>query len=155
MGYIKSFVRRQDVAEDIFQEICVLALQKREEITDELHLKKWMRTTARFHALNSNRKRHEAHQTLDEDVANLMDRCWQQNDAIDESRLAEALSGCMSALSSVHRALLEKRFIANLDYNQLAKEMDRSTNSLYTTFSRIYASLAQCISEKLKTPVKS
>jgi len=149
MGYIKSFVRRQETAKDIFQEICVLALQKRPEINDEAHLKKWMRTSARFYALRTLRKRAESHLSLDHDVADVMDRRWNSMDSLDQSQMAEALRGCMGALSSANRRMLEKRFVANCDYDRLAKDLNRSVSSLYTAFSRIYSSLARCISDKL------
>lgn len=148
MGYIRSFVRQHELAKDIFQEVCVLALQKRQEINDEAHLKKWMRTTARFYALKNVYKRDERHLSLENDVADVLDRRWDQSDALDQSRLADALRGCMGALSEQHRLLLEKRFVANQGYGQIASEMARSLNSLYTTFSRIYSFLAKCISER-------
>src|SRR5277367_3433164 len=92
MGYIKSIVRRHELAKDIFQEVCVLALQKRNEIADETHLKKWMRIAARFYSMRGIRRRHESHLSLDYDVADLMDQKWSQVDPIDRSQLSDALN---------------------------------------------------------------
>jgi RNA polymerase sigma factor (sigma-70 family) len=137
------------LAKDIFQEVCVVALQKRREIQDDSHLKKWMRITARFYALKSRYKPDGKHLSLENDVVDVLDRRWEQMDAMDYSRVGEALRGCMGALSEQHRQLLEKRFVANQDYQHIAGEMRRSVNSLYTTLSRIYSALAKCISERL------
>ena len=46
LGYIWSMVRDRHVVEDIFQEVSVLALEKREEFGDERALPTWLRRTA-------------------------------------------------------------------------------------------------------------
>ncbi len=38
LGYIQSLVRRRHMAEDIFQDVCVLAVEKRHTIQNEAHL---------------------------------------------------------------------------------------------------------------------
>jgi RNA polymerase sigma-70 factor, ECF subfamily len=145
MAYLRSLVRRPDLVADLFQEICVLALQKRSEISDEEHLKKWMRTTARFHAMNLNRKRKEFELSLDRDVIELMEPCWNSEDTTDQPRIFDALRHCMNGLSPAHRELLRRRFGAEQSYDEMAHEMERSVNSLYAMFSRIYSALARCI----------
>ena len=97
MGYIRSLVRQHELAKDIFQEVCVVALQKRQEIQDDSHLKKWMRITARFYALKSLYKPDGKHLSLENDVVDVLDHRWEQMDAMDYSRVGEALRGCMGA----------------------------------------------------------
>jgi RNA polymerase sigma-70 factor, ECF subfamily len=145
MAYLRSLVRRRDLVTDLFQEICVLAIQKRHEIADEEHLKKWMRTTARFQAMNLNRKREEFELSLDRDVIELMEPCWNSEDTTDQPRIFDALRHCMNGLSPAHRELLRRRFRAEQSYDEMAREMERSVNSLYAMFSRIYSALARCI----------
>ena len=150
MAYIRSLVRRPDLVTDLFQELCVLAIQKRSEIADEEHLVKWMRTTARFQAMNLNRKRQDFELSLERDVIDLMEPCWNNDDSADQPRIFDALRHCMSRLSPAHRELLRRRFGAEQTYDQMAQEMERSVNSLYAMFSRIYSALARCISLQMQ-----
>ena len=149
LGYIQSLVRRPGLAADIFQDVCVLALQKREQIHDEAHLLNWMRTAARLQTLNIIRKRQEQNLSLDQDVMDLMESSWKRHDAPKNSALADALRGCMALLSAKQRTLVDKRFIQDYKLERLAEETNRSMNSLYVTFSRIYSALGKCISQKL------
>ncbi|MGC8552714.1 MAG: sigma factor [Phycisphaerae bacterium] len=59
LAYVNAIARHPDLAEDIFQDICVLALGKCDTIKDEPHLLLWLRKTARFETLNRLRKRGE------------------------------------------------------------------------------------------------
>ncbi len=149
LGYIQSLIRRHDLAEDVFQDVCAAAMKKREMIEDEDHLRHWMRTAARRQVMNVLRKRQESHLSLDQDVIELLDPVWTGRDGPDGQARAEALRGCMSNLSKSHRDLVHKRFVENYDYARLAAEFGRTVNSLYVTFSRIYASLGKCISARL------
>ena len=59
LGYIGSIVRDHHLAEDIFQDVAVLAIQKAAEIEDGTHLYRWFRRTARYRASNVMRNRYQ------------------------------------------------------------------------------------------------
>jgi RNA polymerase sigma factor (sigma-70 family) len=149
LGYIQSLIRRHDLAEDIFQDVCAASIQKRESIESEEHLRNWMRTTARRQVMNVIRKRQESSLSLDADVMELLEPVWQKQDASDSAERAEALRLCMGQLSKPHQDLVRKRFVENYEYVRLAKEINRTVSSVYVTFSRIYATLGKCVSARL------
>jgi len=54
LAYIRTLVRRRETAEDVFQDVCVLALEKRDQIVDPNHLTAWLRTGSRPAATAAN-----------------------------------------------------------------------------------------------------
>jgi RNA polymerase sigma factor (sigma-70 family) len=149
LGYIQSLIPRHDLAEDIFQDVCAASFRKRELIENEVHLRHWLRLAARRQAMNMLRKRQESCVSLDRDVADLLDPVWQEHDGSDSADRADALRNCLAMLSKQHQDLVQKRFIENYDYPRLASEINRSVQSVYVTFSRIYTSLGKCILARL------
>lgn len=152
LAYIDSLVRDEGLSEDLFQEVCMLAVEKAGVIKDELHLVKWLRTTARFHALNAMQKRQQRGVCLDNDVLDALESRWQNHyDADDASDRADALRHCLDKLPGRSRELIERRYVEQLSYDQLALLVGRPIDSLYVTFSRLFASLGNCIMDRLRT----
>ena len=149
LGYIQSIVRRPESAEDVFQDVCVLAVQKRQGIEGEAHLLNWLRTTARLTAINVLRKRQERHLSLEDGIIDLLEADWPPHDRDDSASLAEALRHCVDLLSPGAHELIRKRYVEGVGYLKLAEGLKRPVNSLYVTFSRIHAALADCIVRRI------
>jgi RNA polymerase sigma-70 factor, ECF subfamily len=151
LGYIQSLVRRRDLAEDVFQDVCVLAVEKRHAIQDEAHLMNWLRTTARLTALNLLRKRQERQLVFGDNLLELLDVQWQEHDTDSSAAMANALRLCMESLSEKSRDLIHRRYSAGESYTTLANSLHRPVGSLYVTFSRIHNALAECMTHRLGT----
>jgi len=149
LGFIQSIVRRFDIAEDVFQDICVLALEKRETIPDEAHLFNWLRSSARLRAMNVLRKRQERQKALDDDILESLEEDWREQDADITALSAEAVRHCIEQLAPAARELVRMRYRENKEYRELSKLFKRPVPSLYVTFSRIHAVLADCVSRRL------
>jgi RNA polymerase sigma-70 factor, ECF subfamily len=145
LAYIRAIVRRREWAEDIFQDVCVLALEKQQQIVDERHLLAWMRTTARLRAMNLLRKRDDRLGSLDDRVLDLVDAQWTQQDTRSGSDLADALAECVRRLTERARALLQARYTEGLTVEQIARQAGRPVASVYVTFSRIHSALSDCV----------
>jgi RNA polymerase sigma-70 factor, ECF subfamily len=150
LAYLRSIVRRRDVAEDLFQDVCVLALQKRAEIVDAAHLSAWLRIAARQLAMNAIRKHGHREQLLGDRIHELMESRWNQLDRLDASALGEALEHCLHRLGAPARALLKARYTEGLSSGELAQRLGRPVGSLYTTLSRIHKALAQCVLQRVR-----
>ena len=151
IGYTMTMVRRLELAEDIFQEVCMLALKRRESITDEAHLHRWLRTTARNLAYNVLRKRQEHQLTLDDGILDSLESLWIKQDGHPASDMVEALRHCMELSPPASASLVRDRYVRGISYPQLAQILHRPVSSLYVTFSRIHAALADCIYNRLAT----
>ncbi len=146
LGYIQSIVRSAELAEDIFQDVCVIAIEKRASLADRQNVAAWLYKSARFEALNRLRKRAKKELLLSDHLLDLLDAEFQKAD--DESAshiLFDAIRHCVQLLSPSAQLLIQYRYTRGMDYAQIAAEVGRSSNSLYVTFCRIHASLAQCV----------
>jgi RNA polymerase sigma-70 factor, ECF subfamily len=151
LAYIDSLVRDESLSEDLFQEVCMLAVEKAASIRDELHLVKWLRTTARFHALNAMQKRLN-NVSLANDVLDSLESKWQSAyDATNTNDRADALRTCVDKMPTKSKDLIQKRYVQEMTYEQLAQNLGRPIDSLYVTFSRIFATLGNCIMEQLRS----
>jgi RNA polymerase sigma-70 factor (ECF subfamily) len=148
LAYIRSIVRDDHLAEDIFQEVAVLAVRKRDEIRDGRHFLAWMRLSSRHLALKTLRERR--HQLLmDESLLDLLDEQWAEHDLASTADLVEALRHCMERLSPHARNLIKLRYAEGISGTRLAEVVDRSLNTVYVTLSRIHRSLGDCIRQRI------
>jgi RNA polymerase sigma factor (sigma-70 family) len=150
LAYIQSLVLDEDLAEDVFQDVCMLAVKKVAAIKDETHLLRWLRTTARFQSLNALQKRKQRHLSFDDGLLDVLESAWKKRDSDAVAEMTESLRHCVNQLPATSRNLVEQRFMQQKDYPQLALESGRPVASLYVTFSRILAALNDCISARLR-----
>jgi RNA polymerase sigma-70 factor (ECF subfamily) len=148
LAYIRAIVRDDHLAEDVLQEVALLALRKRDEIRDGRHFLGWMRLTSRHRALKTLRRRH--HQPLlEETLLDRLDEQWAEHDQSPSADLLEALRHCLERLSPPARSLVELRYAEGVSGRRLAEVVDRSLNTVYVTLSRIHRSLGDCIRRRL------
>ncbi len=145
LGYLASIVGDLHVAEDLYQEVAVLATQKRAEIEGEDHLVGWLMHTARFMALNAARKEKTRRHVFGTDLLETLESEWAADvsDSAD-SRLA-MLQRCIERLTPRSRRLVELRYFEGLSGESLAEQVERSMNSVYVSLSRIHRALAKCV----------
>ncbi len=152
LAYIAAIVRDDHLAEDVFQEVAVLAVRKRDEIRDAGHFLAWMRLTARHRALKVLRQKRRC-LFLDEALLDQMDEQWAERDATSASDLVEALAHCLEGLSPHARNLVRLRYVDGISGSRLAEVVDRSLNAVYVALSRIHRSLGDCIRQRLREGV--
>jgi RNA polymerase sigma-70 factor, ECF subfamily len=145
LAYIRSIVRRRDLAEDVFQDLCVLVIQKRQDLAGVEHLGGWLRTAARQLAWNAARKRGNRDLLLGDRVHALMEPHWSNLDRVSDPAMSEALETCLRFLSPQARDILQSHYVSGLGCGDLARRLGRPVSSLYVTMSRIHKKLAECI----------
>ncbi len=149
LAFLRSIVRRRDMAEDLFQDLCVLVLQKADQVPDPTHLSAWLRTAARQLAMNALRKHANRNIPLGEKVFELMEPHWQKMDAAAGTPMNDALETCLNALNESSRRMLKMRYADGFTGEELSRQFGRPIGSLYTTLSRIHKKLAECILRRL------
>jgi len=148
VAYLYSIVREGSLAEDLFQEVVVLAMQKHDEISEISHLLLWARRAARFEALKLLRDRRRSEVALDADVLDLLDASWLQSDATDVARETDHLKGCMEKLSPKAREILQLKYFQSADGARIAGLLRTKVHSVYVTLSRIHRTLAECVARQ-------
>ncbi len=149
MGYIRSIVQDDYLAEDVFQDVCVLAYQKQKKIKDETHLLGWLRITARYESLKAIRKRSSSRVQFDSDLLDLLDGHWAHFEKQSDSEIIPALRHCLDKLTDNARRVIQLRYVEGISGKALADVLDRKLNTVYVALTRIHRTLADCIEHQL------
>ncbi|MEX2673502.1 MAG: sigma-70 family RNA polymerase sigma factor [Phycisphaeraceae bacterium] len=145
LGYITAIVREDHAADDVYQEVCILAIRKRDSIESESHLLGWARQAARFTALKVLRARGRRPVLLDGDVLDLIEDDWAELDGVAALEMRDTLAHCMAKLSPRERRLLAMRYQDGLSGHTMATTLNQKTNSIYTAMGRIHRRLGACM----------
>lgn len=151
MAYILSMVRDEQLAEDIFQDVCVITFQKQGVIQNEKHLLGWLRITARHESLKALRKRSTREPLLDSHLLDLLDSHWDQLDQTQSPEKILALRHCLDRLTANARHIVSLRYIDGLSGLKLAQTLGRKLNTVYVALARIHRTLASCIDQQLRS----
>jgi RNA polymerase sigma-70 factor len=149
LAYIRSIVRREHLAEDVFQDVSILAIRKQDEIQDDAHFMKWIRSAARLEALNVVRRAKVRELTLDDGVLDALEAGWARHDDDRDGQAAAALHECIATLSPGAQRIIRERYESGRSVAELAKVMNRQIDSLYVAISRIYRVLSDCITRRM------
>jgi RNA polymerase sigma-70 factor (ECF subfamily) len=149
LAYIRSIVRGEHLAEDVFQDVSILAIRKQDEIQDDVHFMKWIRTAARLEALNAVRRAKVRELTLDDGVLDALEAQWSRHDDDRDAQVSAALNECISALSPAAQRIIRERYESGRSVTELAKLMNRQIDSLYVAISRIYRTLSDCVARRI------
>jgi RNA polymerase sigma-70 factor, ECF subfamily len=149
LGYINSIVRDWDLADDVLQEVSILALNKCDFIRDEAHFGGWARRTARLESLNLLRKRERGPQLLGDAVLDLLDAAWDAAEAAVPSDSLAALRTCMEKLTPDSQRILQLRYADGIKGAELARLLDQPANTVYVRLSRIHRQLGKCITQEI------
>lgn len=142
LGYLESILRDAHLAEDLFQDVTLIALKKRADLADPDGFAPWVRKIARLEAMNALRRRTRAPQALDDAVLDVLDRHWT---AADDGPAHDALRRCLQRLPPKSRHLLTLRYRDDLSGQPLADRLTQPLNTVYVTLARIHRALSDCI----------
>lgn len=148
LAFIWSIVHDEHLAEDVFQDLFVIASRKADEIENSEHFQKWIRKAARFEALNAARKRQRNPMVFNTATLDLLDQVWYE-ESVDLTDQVEALRVCMDQLSPYARRVVTLRYAEGLSGQALADTLDRKVGTVYTALSRIHRVLGDCVRRRL------
>ncbi len=149
LSYVTSIVRDPYLAEDVFQEVGIIVLEKGHVVEDAEGFPRWVRRVARLESLNAARKKKL--RTLDAEVLDGLDGCWDERpDEDDQVEALEALRRCLGKLSPKARRIVEARYGEGKGGQELAAQLGKPVNTIYVSLSRIHKTLRECVRGKLQ-----
>ena len=150
-GYAWVVTGDPDLAEDVLQEVSLLALQKAEDINDETHLQGWLNETIRRQGLAARRKQlSQAVQLSSEVLAMLADVQVELHNA-DHTQKVRALRDCIELLGDKSRDTLNLRYGQNMKPAEIAEQTNRPVRSVYQMITRAHTSLRDCVNSKIES----
>src|SRR5438132_9885362 len=94
LGYIVSIVRDPDLAEDVFQNVAIVVLDKAAAVAKDEEFPVWARRVARLESLTALRQRKRAPELLDQSVLELLEDEWSAGDS-EPAPARKALRKCV------------------------------------------------------------
>jgi RNA polymerase sigma-70 factor (ECF subfamily) len=147
---IWAIVGDAQLAEDVLQEVSILAVDKGVDVPNDGRLVLWLRRSARFKALEALRDRGRLPVTLTDELLEAFDRHWNEADSLVEPHLVEALRHCTQQLTPANQRLLTLRYRDGKKCADVAKLVGRSLDAVYQSLSRVHHLLRKCVEAKLK-----
>ena len=149
IAYIWSMVRDVHTAEDIFQEVSLVAVAKRSEIDGPAVLLPWLRSVSRHKSLKSLASTSKRPVFLDDQLLEELESVWARQDRVPRSETGEALGGCVQKLSEKAKRIIGLRYGSGLSGQDIAQAMGVRVASIYQALSRIHIALKDCVRRRL------
>ncbi|EMI57060.1 RNA polymerase sigma factor [Rhodopirellula sallentina] len=136
------------IAEDVFQEICMKALDRASEFETPKHLLNWFRLCSRNRAIDILRNRESQQLVFSEETMESLEKTWDTDCSTDKSDLLDLLVACIEELTPRSKTILQMRYFDNVPGAEIARQMGNKVGSVYQSISRIHKSLQKCIDRK-------
>ena len=146
LAYLRFVTRDADLADDVFQDLSIYAVKKRDQINDIAHLGRWLRQVGRNLAYKELQKRDRSPVVSNSQLLDLMEQELGRYDAQDSGDRMAALHVCLDRLTPYARRLVHCRYEKSLSGQALANELGKkSANTVYVALARVHRTLSACI----------
>lgn len=139
IGFIRLYVRRQELAEEVAQEVFVAAWHQRAEINGVRSLRPWLFTLGKRKGLReAQRRQHRCEVAVeDEALADLSPELrGAQRDGLLSSQFRAALQEALESLSEGERDLVTLRYFGDLQIKELSAALDMPMGSVGVKLGR-------------------
>jgi RNA polymerase sigma factor (sigma-70 family) len=149
-GFIYALVRDAVIAEEIFQEVAVVAMEKDRRGDEVIReparwLKEVVRRTVRAGYRTRQGRVVQVEPEYLEQVAEGLDA---ESAAFQHERLA-ALGHCLEHVSGPNRDLLRRRYVEGDSYEAIGKAVHKTPGALRVLVHRLQRQLADCVEHRL------
>jgi RNA polymerase sigma-70 factor (ECF subfamily) len=149
LAYARAIVVDWSLAEDVFQEALVVAIEKGPDLPDDAAFGRWMREVIRRIALDALGRRQRSPRLMDPQLLELLEPAWEREDAQWGGDLRQSLRRCMDKLGDRARLLLQERYQKRLTGSRLAERVGLTINSAYATLTRLHRVLEECMRKSM------
>ena len=145
-GYLRSVARDRSLADDIFQDISLKAIQRPQDYQDEQHLLRWLHVAGKNRAIDHFRQTKKQHLLLDHSVLELL--AAEADEVHTSSPALSALDLCIQTLTPRSRRIIALRYGDELSGIEVAKHLNQKVDTIYKALARIYTHLRRCVLER-------
>ena len=149
-AYIHSAVGSFHDAEDILQEVALVASQKREEYDPARPFENWAVGIAKLQILKHFRTCSKEKAALFD--ASLLEKFTAAYESMGDELTArqQLLDHCLQQIKGRGRKALDMRYMQNLSGEAIAQQLQMTHGSLRTLLHRVRESIRQCVERQLK-----
>ena len=148
LAYLYSALPDYHAVEDLFQEVCLVVVQKAGDFQDGSNFAAWARTIARNKLREQLRKRSGV--LLDDAFFDSLDRAFEEARAVwDPDPRKEALRLCLSELQEGAKQIVSLRYDEGLDPSAIAGRLGKSRIAVNSLLQRVREILKECVERRL------
>ena len=147
-GYIFCMVRNFSDAEDVFQQTSLTLWDKFEEFIPGTSFMAWAKAVARNKTLTFLRTKRRERTKFSDEVLDQLAECELWSPETLDERIS-ALARCRQKLSKIDQTLLAKCYSTAGSIRDVAEQLERPVESVYSSLSRIRRALYDCIQRSL------
>ena len=132
----------QQTIDEIAQETMISLASGIDRITDEVHLKRFVRRTARNKCIDYIRRNRQQFTDLPEDLS------MEESDPLPEDPIVDALHEAVGELKEPCRTIIRTRYLLNLSYRDIAARSGIGINQIGVRLKRCLAFLKDLLKYK-------
>ena len=157
LGFLRVLCRDDELAEELFQELSVVVIEKIGTFESSRDFGAWVRGIARnlyLKACRGRRVKAGKEQTADPALVDAVVLAYNSRSSREEEELRERtahLRTCVEKLPIHLRGLLRDRYESNCSSQKLAELHDRSVSAVETALSRVRATLLECLQRQARS----
>ena len=148
-SYILSLVPRWNGADEIYQETVLRLWKEFDRFDLESSFAAWAVQVAHYQILTWRKRVHRSRLVFSRETIELIIDEQTKVEAKQEDARNGALGRCIEKLNDRNRDLLARCYTEGAQLKDVAKQLDRSLDSVYKSLQRIRLMLHECISEQL------
>lgn len=149
LGYIYANLRNMDDAEDVYQQTCLVMWRKFGEYQQGSDFLNWACTIARYELLNFIRSSKNRARYFSDDYLKYVAQSHGEDNTECTATRQQALRGCLDRLRSRDQQLVMQCYSGTDKIQDIARDMGRTPDSVYTSLRRIRRTLYECIRRTL------
>ena len=153
-AYFAVRLARSGEAEDLAQEVFLIAFRKLHEFEPSRPIRPWLKGIAHNLLRNHVRKFRAEPIGGSEELQLVLDSYHERHEKSGDIALAlEALGECLEELGGAARDLISARYLNEESIKEMCKRTGRRHSALTMQLHRIRATLADCVGRKLAAPI--
>ena len=143
-GYILGVTNDFHLAEDLFQEVSMIAFKKADTFEQGTNFSAWMREIARLKILEEQRRTGRNGLPVDNELLEKMNTSFSKTESLWEHE-KEILKHCLRKLTERVRDMVRMKYEQSLLIKQIAKKIGQAAGAVQVALSRARSSLKKCI----------
>ena len=147
LAYVHVLVRNYTDAEDVVQQTSVVLWRKFDEYRPGTSFAAWACGVARFEALNFLKQRRRYHARFSEAFQLKLAEAMAGVAVAEVNQRAAALEDCVEQLPESQRDLLRRCFGGSESVADVARQLGRTTHSVYSSLRNIRHKLLECVDQ--------
>ena len=149
-GYVYALVQNSADAEDLVQRTVLILWQRFDKYESGTSFSSWAMATAKYEVLNFLKTQRRRAFHSDKLLDSLVDYAASIDDDDLEAARKQALIECVDELREADQDLVRRRYEREQALEDVAAQVDRSSQSVSNSMKRIRANLYRCIQQRLR-----